>query len=113
MTVVEHRKHHRHPLARQPVGGFRLLTPAAAYPIDVIKDISSSGIRVYLNTCLAERLQIAVEYVEPSLKLELYGLVAWCAAQEENSDAIKTYGRYVVGIQLFSPVLLMTMSGLY
>lgn len=113
MTVVEHRKHHRYPLVRQPVGGFRLLTPATAYPIDVIKDISSSGIRVYLDTCLAERLQIAVEYVEPSLKLELYGMVAWCAAQEEDSDAIKTYGRYVVGIHLFSPVLLMAMSGLY
>jgi hypothetical protein len=113
MTIVEHRKHHRYPLVRRAVGGFRLLTPSAAYPIDVIKDISSSGIRVYLNTCLAERMQIAVEYVEPTLKLELNGMVAWCAAQEEETDAIKTYGRYVVGIQLFSPVLLMSMSGLY
>jgi hypothetical protein len=113
MTVVEQRKHQRYPLVRQTTGEFRLLTPAAAYPIDVIKDISSSGIRVYLNTYLAERLQIVVEYIVPTLKLELNGMVAWCAAQEEDTDAIETYGRYVVGIQLFSPVLLMAMSGLY
>jgi hypothetical protein len=113
MTVVEQRKHHRYPLVRQAAGEFRLLTPTAAYPIDVIKDISSSGIRVYLDTCLAERLPISVEYVEPTLKLELNGMVAWCTAQEEGTDTIETFGRYVVGVQLFSPVLLMAMSGLY
>jgi hypothetical protein len=62
---------------------------------------------------LAERLQVSVEYLEPTLKLELNGMVAWCTAQEEPTDAVETYGRYIVGIQLFSPVLLMAMSGLY
>jgi len=113
MTVVEHRKDLRYPLVRQAAGEFRLLTAAAAYPIEVIKDISSSGIRVYLNTCLAERLQVSIEYVEPTLKLELNGMVAWCTELEERTDAVETYGRYIVGIQLFSPVLLMAMSGLY
>jgi PilZ domain len=113
MTVVEQRRHHRYPLVRQAAGEFRLLTPAGAYPIDVIKDISSSGIRVYLNTYLAERLPISVEYADPTIKLELNGMVAWCVAQEQESEAIETFGRYIVGIQLFSPVLLMAMSGLY
>ena len=113
MTVVEQRKDQRYPLVRRAAGEFRLLTADAAYPIEVIKDISSSGIRVYLNTHLAERLQVSVEYLEPTLKLELNGMVAWCTAQEEPTDAVETYGRYIVGIQLFSPVLLMAMSGLY
>jgi PilZ domain len=113
MTVVEQRKHQRYPLVRQAAGEFRLLTPVGTYAIDVIKDISSSGIRVYLNTYLAERLAVSVEYVESTLKLELNGTVAWCAAQEEETGASETFGRYVVGVELFSPVLLMAMSGLY
>ncbi|MDB6084176.1 MAG: hypothetical protein JWN43_2057, partial [Gammaproteobacteria bacterium] len=82
------------------------------YPVEVIKDISSSGLRMYLNTHLAERLQIAIEYIEPALKLEMSGTVAWCVTGEEG-DAAAAHGRYIVGIQLFSPVLLMAMSGLY
>jgi hypothetical protein len=113
MTIVEHRKHQRYPLARQAPGEFRLLTPTEAFTIDVIKDISNSGIRVYLNTPLAECLRISIEYVEPSLKLELNGLVAWCTEEENDGGAVEASGRYVVGIQLFSPVLLMAMSGLY
>jgi hypothetical protein len=113
MTIVEHRKHQRYQLLRQAPGEFRLLTPTERYPIDVIKDISNSGIRVYLNTPLAERLPIAIEYVEPTLKLELNGMVAWCTEHESDGGAVESCGRYVVGIQLFSPVLLMAMSGLY
>jgi hypothetical protein len=37
MTVVEQRKHSWHVLARQALGKFRLLTPAAVYPIAVIR----------------------------------------------------------------------------
>jgi hypothetical protein len=113
MTIVEHRKHQRYPLAQRAPGEFRLLTPTETFPIEVIKDISNSGIRVYLNTPLAERLRIALEYVEPTLKLELNGMVAWCTAHEDDGGVVETCGRYVVGIQLFSPVLLMAMSGLY
>ena len=113
MTMVENRKHQRHPLVRQAPGEFRLLTPLQAFPIEVIKDISNSGIRIYLNTPLAEHLPISVEYVEATLKLELNGRVAWCTEQENDAGAVGTNGRYVDGIQLFSPVLLMAMSGLY
>lgn len=105
--------HQRYPLVRQAPGEFRLLTPTEMYPISVIKDISTSGIRVYLNAPLDERLRIAIEYVEPTLKLELKGMVAWCTEHENDAGALESSGRYVVGIQLFSPVLLMAMSGLY
>jgi hypothetical protein len=113
MTIIEQRKHQRYPLVRQPVGEFRLQTPTATYPIEVINDISSSGMRIYLDINLAARLQVAVEYIEPSLKLEVNGIVAWCAARMRRKDASDSPGRFVIGIQLLSPMLLMAMSGTY
>jgi hypothetical protein len=113
MTIIEQRKHPRYPLVRQPVGEFRLQTPTATYPIEVINDISSSGIRIYLDIKLTERLQVAVEYIEPSLKLEVNGTVAWCAPRMRRVDDDDSPGRFVIGIQLLSPMLLMAMSGTY
>jgi hypothetical protein len=113
MTRVEQRKHRRYPLIQQPVGEFRLQTPAATYPIKVINDISSSGIRFYLDTSLTPCLQVAVEYVEPSLKLEVNGIVAWCAARLHARDDADDRGRFIIGVQLLSPMLLMAMSGTY
>jgi hypothetical protein len=110
MTIIEQRKQQRYPLVRQPAGEFLLQTPAATYPIDVINDISSSGIQIYLDTSLSTLLQVTVEYVEPSLKVEVNGIVIWCAARADSADSP---GRFVIGIQLLSPVLLMAMSGTY
>ena len=112
MTIVEQRTHTRYALLRQPVGEFRLHTPTAAYPIKVINDISGSGMRVYLETSLASRLRVAVEYLEPSLKLEVNGIVAWCATRLRPTDE-DDRGRFIIGIQLLSPMLLMAMSGTY
>ena len=113
MTVVEQRKHRRYPLLHQPVGEFRLQTPTATYPIQVINDISNSGIRIYLDTSLTPRLQVAIEYAEPSLKLEVNGMVAWCATRVRATDDGDARGRFIIGIHLLSPMLLMAMSGTY
>jgi hypothetical protein len=113
MTAVEQRKQPRHVLGRQASGKFRLLTPDAQYPVTAIRDISGSGIRVFLDACLEERLDVVVEYTELTLKLEMHGRVAWCAEQTHGTETVNGDGRYVVGIELFSPFLFMSMAGLY
>jgi hypothetical protein len=95
------------------VGIFRLHTPTAEFSIKVINDISSSGIRIYLDTRLAPRLPVAVEYVEPSLKLKVNGIVAWCATRLPSPNDGDDRGLFIIGIQLLSPMLLMAMSGTY
>ena len=111
MEIGEQRKHERLEIARQAPGKFRLLPPAGAYPIAAIRDLSGSGIRVFLDAELKERLDVVIEYTEATLKLEIQGRVAWCVEQEV--EATKSAGRYVVGIELFSPFLFMSMAGLY
>ena len=113
MTLVEQRKHSRYPLLRQPIGEFQLHTPTETYPIKVINDISSSGIRFYLDSSLTARLQVTVEYVEPSRKLEVNGIVAWCAERLRATDGGDNRGRFIIGIRLLSPMLLIAMSGTY
>jgi PilZ domain len=113
MTIVEQRKHRRYPLLHQPVGEFRLQIATATYPIKVINDISTSGIRFYLDISLTPRLQVAIEYVEPSLKLEVNGIVAWCADRAHGTDDVDDRGRFIIGVRLLSPMLLMAMSGTY
>ena len=113
MTVVEQRRHPRHALLRQPVGEFRLHTPTTEFPIKVINDISSSGMRIYLDTGLNPRLQVKVEYAEPSLKLEVNGIVAWCVTRLRAADDGDDRGRFIIGIELLSPMLLMAISGTY
>ena len=113
MTIIEQRRHPRYPLTRQPVGEFLLQTPTEKYPIKVINDISSSGIQIYLDVELTALLQVAVEYVEPSLKVEVNGIVAWCTDRAHGTDDDDSPGRFIIGIQLLSPMLLMAMSGTY
>ena len=112
MDIGEQRKHDRLEVVRQAPGKFRLLAPEAAYPIAAIRDLSGSGIRVFLDSLLTERLDVVIEYTEATLKLEMQGRVAWCAEQGEV-EATKSAGRYVVGIELFSPFLFMSMANLY
>jgi hypothetical protein len=114
MTVIEQRRQHpRYPLIRQPIGEFLLQTPAEKYPIKVINDISSSGIQIYLHVSLAALLQVAVEYVEPGLKVEVNGIVAWCAPRVHGTEEGENPGRFIIGIQLLSPMLFIAISGTY
>src|SRR3981081_4606590 len=96
MTIKEKRRHPRYPLVSQPVGEFLLQTPTGKYPIEVINDISSSGIQIYLDVSLTALLQVAVEYVEPSLKVEVNGIVAWCADRVHGTDDVDSPGRFII-----------------
>jgi hypothetical protein len=109
MTIIEQRKHRRFPVLQQPAGDVLLRTATAAYPVNVIKDISSSGIRVYLHQALPVSSQLILEYVEPNLKLEVNGTVAWCATRRIAPAVADAAGNFVIGIELFSPVLLLAV----
>ena len=109
MTIIEQRKHRRFAVVRQPAGDVLLRTATAAYPVNVIKDISSSGIRVYLHRALPVSSQLILEYVEPNLKLAVNGTVAWCATRRIPPAIADEGGNFVIGIELFSPVLLLAV----
>ena len=109
MSTIEQRRHPRYPLANQPKGEFRLLTPTAFHAIKVINNISSFGIRIYIDELLAPRSQVAVEYTGPQIKLAVNGTVAWCNVREAEQQDVDS-GRFIAGIQLFSPMLLTALS---
>ena len=102
MTRIEQREHERFPLDRQPDAELFLRTATAHHPIRVVRDVSNSGIRVVVEQNLSVAERVAIEYCDPKLKLEVNGIVAWCAPREEAAAP----GDYDVGIELFSPMML-------
>ena len=109
---VDQRQGERYPFKRPAEGQFTLQTPAGNHPIGLIKDISSTGMRVYLDSPLAAGLKVVVAYAGPQIKAEVNGMVVWCQDRVPEPGETAEAGRYMLGIQLLSPVLLMAMSGL-
>ena len=111
MTVLEQRKHRRYPLlhGRSENSG---CAHDGDVSIEVISDISSSGIRFYLNTtwpraCRSHR----VRRTQPQARGEWNGGVV--RTRVHGTDDGDLRGRFIIGVQLLSPMLLMAMSGTY
>ena len=109
MQRNEQRNIERYKLDRQPDGHVVLRIGAARYPVNEIKDVSSSGISFFLNQAAPESAQVAIEYTDPKVKIEVYGRVAWCTSQQDDEPAPQAAHRFIVGVQLLSPLMLLAM----
>lgn len=104
MVQVEKRKHGRISIARQPMGELALRVDERRYPIARVKDVSSYGVNVVVDADIAERSRITVEYADETLRLDVYGIIAWRAPADNP-------GRHIFGVELFSPTLLTAVLG--
>lgn len=109
MTLSEQRKLDRYPLTRQPEGKVFLRTANTRHQITEIRDISRYGISFYLDHSMEVSAQVSVEYTDTKVKLEVYGRVAWCAERPNESTHARSKPEYVLGIELMSPMVLLTM----
>lgn len=113
MTLPEQRKLDRFPLTRQPEGKVFLRTENTRHQITEIRDISRYGISFYLDHSMEVSAKVSVEYSDSKVNLEVYGRVAWCAERpRDNTDTstdARTKPEYVLGIELMSPMVLLTM----
>lgn len=108
MQRNEQRNIERYKLDRQPDGHVVLRIGAARYPISEIKDVSSSGISFFMTQSAAESSQVAIEYTDPKVKIEVYGRLAWCTEQAQDQQTLASH-RFVVGVQLLSPLMLLAV----
>lgn len=107
MSKIEKRKEDRYVPDLQSDGKLFLRAGDERVPIRGIKDVSSHGISIALDGALAVSDQVAIEYVDSRLRLEVYGTVAWCVAAEGGSGAAPQ----LAGIELLSPLMLAAMVG--
>jgi hypothetical protein len=108
MTTLEKRYDERFILKNRPKGKIFLCINKTKFFIDEIFDFSNSGIRFELNQPISVSSSVSIEYNDESVKLEVYGRVAWCKEVNKISSNDDLY-KYNIGIQLLSPATLFAM----
>ena len=103
----EQRTEERLALSRQPSGKITVSTPFGRIESSRVRDISRSGISLEVDRPIGQETPVSVEYSESSLNLSVNGRLAWSRTNEKPADAAVAASAYVVGIELFSPGLLL------
>lgn len=106
----DQRKQGRYELGRVLAGELDLRCGDERFRIQAINDISSSGISVFVDQAIAVPRQVVIEYFAAGARFEVNGNVVWCA-QSDTMPSLRDkaiHGRYLMGLELLSPLLLMT-----
>lgn len=107
--AIEQRKQERYRLLRQPDAPVIVRTGWLRSPVMAVKDVSPGGVSLYLERELPVSTRLSIEYAAPGLTLNVEGLVAWCRARHESdTDLLHLPPAWVLGVELFSPMLLLT-----
>jgi len=110
-TNIDQRKQDRRALEQEPDGELDLRCGAERFRIQAINDVSNSGISIFADQAIAVPGKVVVEYSDISARFEVYGTVVWCTRAETmpslRDRSIR--GRYLMGIELLSPLLLINL----
>jgi c-di-GMP-binding flagellar brake protein YcgR len=110
MAELNNRREERYPLPHQPTGRLHLRSPEGRFEIKEIRDISSGGMSLYLNRAVPAASKVAIEYADGKAQVEVYGTVVWCSEREAGkTHQEQRIDRFVLGIQLLSPLMLYMM----
>lgn len=103
-TATEQRVEDRLFLSRQPEGKLSVCTPYAQVTAFQVRDISRSGISLELERPINAETPVSVDYLTDNIHLTVNGRIVWGRAPTGTGEG---GSRYVVGIELFSPGLLL------
>ena len=102
----EQRLESRLSLDHQPTGRLTLCTAYERLDPRTVRDVSTKGISMEIDRPVAQHTAIEIEYEEGSIDIRVNGRVAW--VKPNTAPGLDTVtGGYVVGIELFSPGLLL------
>ena len=107
MIASEKRRTQRIPIDGPPAAGeMCVLCGTGRIPVKGIKDLSDTGISLYVDEAAGARENVTIEYADRGIRLEVFGTVTWnqAVALEANAPAWK--GRYLVGIELVASSIL-------
>ncbi len=105
----DQRKQDRYRLLRQPDALVYVRTGWARSAAMAIKDVSSAGVSLYLERALPVASRVSIEYAAPSMMMNVNGVVVWCRTrQDSDTDAGEGLRAWVLGIELFSPMMLLS-----
>ena len=111
----EKRRQERYAFERQPEGKLYLTTGDLRQRVG-INDMSSSGVSLFLDHEITVPSRVRVEYSDSKMRVEAYGTATWCRprnSEETGESPIAVAGNFNVGIELVSPMLLLSMFQKY
>jgi hypothetical protein len=86
-----------------------LIADGQGYKLDGLKDISESGIRCELSVSLPVSASVAIQYKDAKVQLAVHGRVAWCKKTQETDQPEGTSERFMMGVELLSPMILFAV----
>lgn len=110
MLPQEKRRQERYPFERQPDGQLALKVGEVFQPVRGINDISNSGISVFLDQEVPVPVSVTLEYGDANMRLQVYGTTTW---SKQKAADMQPGGQFIVGIELLSPMLLLSMFQKY
>ena len=106
MKTPEKRLLARLPLGQVPRGTLKLQCMGGLFPILDLKDMSDTGISFTLNEHVPMQNRIALQYADEKMQLEVFGRVVWCKEVRELALTSPLLGKYLLGVELLSPMML-------
>jgi hypothetical protein len=90
-----------------PRGDLMLHHSGESAVIESVRDISNSGMSLSTNTKVPVSARVSVRYCGAQLNIEVYGRVAWCNETQLVDPQSKHPGKYLMGVELLSPMMLL------
>jgi hypothetical protein len=103
-NIAEQRSEIRFLLTKKPKGALLLHVRNQCLPIHSIRDISQTGISLFLDYPVAKGDQVAIEYKDGENEIKVSGMVVWQSAPAGTT----ANSLYLLGINMFSPSTLLS-----
>jgi len=104
---ADQRRQQRFRLLHQPAGPLHVIAADQRHRATSINDVSSAGLSVCLDESLPVLTNVAIELESAGGTLDFNGVVVWCRAHRPSDEAGSEHG-HVLGIELFSPIMLLS-----
>ena len=104
MDTKEQRSETRLAITQKPKGMLFLHVRGECLPVHSIRDISQTGVSLIFDYDINKGDHVAVEYKDRNNEVKVSGIVAW----KNQSDIMKSQGKLLLGISMFSPNTLLS-----
>jgi len=92
------------------LGSLALLLRGQRTVIKRLRNISESGLSFFISKPVEVSEKIGIAYADGHVKVEVFGRVAWCSQiHQTDTQPEAATGNYLVGVELFSPMMLYAL----
>lgn len=104
MNAKEQRSETRLAITQKPKGMLFLHVRGECLPVHSIRDISQAGVSLIFDYNTSKGDHVDVEYKDRDNEVKVSGIVVW----QSQPDNMKSEGKHLLGISMFSPNTLLS-----